>query len=172
MVILNQPFNLTKIERHQMLMHIHYAKSSLLDFKKSQGICTKEVTLEVLEPFVREAIEDAFNFEKGEILFESKAIIIEGNQYGTGKCAVLSCEDGETLFGYISSIFLYKRKDYLLCDLLVVNEFNTHFNCYLTEKSGYYEIVDLNKIYDYHPLGVYYIASKMLVPLHHHLKFS
>ena len=55
-------------ERHQMLMYIHYAKSSLLDFKESQGICTKEVTLEVLEPVVSEAIEDAFNFEEGEIL--------------------------------------------------------------------------------------------------------
>ena len=51
-----------------MLMYIHYAKSSVLDFKESQGICTKEVTIEGLEPFVREAIEDAFNFEKGEIL--------------------------------------------------------------------------------------------------------
>ena len=55
-------------ERHEMLMYIHYAKSSVLDFKESQGICTKEVTIEALEPFVREAIEDAFNFEKGEIL--------------------------------------------------------------------------------------------------------
>ena len=49
---------------------------------------------------------------------------------------------------------------------------NTHFNCYETEKSGYLEIFDLDKIYDYHPLGVYYAALKMLIPLHHHLKFS
>ena len=55
-------------ERHQMLMHIHYAKSTLLDFKDSLGICTMDVTLEVLEPFVREAVEDAFNFQEGEII--------------------------------------------------------------------------------------------------------
>ena len=83
---------------------------------------------------------------------------------------VLSCEDGKPLFEYVSSIFHYKRKD-LLCDLLVVSEFNTHFNCYETDKSRYPEIFDLDKIYDYHPLVVYYVASKMLVPLHHHLKF-
>ena len=62
-----------------MLMYIHYAKSSVLGFKESQGIFTKEVTLEVLEPFVRESNEDAFNFEEGEILCQSKAIIKEGN---------------------------------------------------------------------------------------------
>ena len=66
-------------ERHQMLMHIYYAKSSLLDFKESQGICTKEVTLEVLEHFVRGSIEDAFNFAEEEVLYQSKAIIKEGN---------------------------------------------------------------------------------------------
>ena len=43
-----------------MLIYIHYAESSLLE---SKDICTKKVTLEVLEPFVREAIEDTFNFE-------------------------------------------------------------------------------------------------------------
>ena len=155
-----------------MLMHIYYAKSSLLDFKESQGICTKEVTLEVLEHFVRGAIEDAFNFAEEEVLYQSKAIIKEGNWYGAGEYVIFSCEDDKTLFGYVSSIFHYKRKDYLLCDLLVVNEFNTHFNCYETEKSGYLEIFDLDKIYNYHPLGVYYVALKMLVPLHHILKFS
>ena len=55
-------------ERHQMLMYIHYVKSSLL-----------EVTLEVLEPFIHKAIEDAFKFEEGEILCQSKAIVREGN---------------------------------------------------------------------------------------------
>ena len=55
---------------------------------------------------------------------------------------------------------------------VIVNEFNTHFNCYETEKSGYLEIFDLDKIYDYHSLGVYYVAPKMSVPLHHHLRFS
>ena len=129
-----------------MLMYTHYAKSSLLDFKESQGICTKEVTLDVLEPFVREALEDAFNFEEGEILCQSKGIIKEGNRYGTGECVVLLCEEDEPLFGHLSSIFHYKRKDYLLCDLLVANEFNTHFNCYETEKSEYLEIIDLDKM--------------------------
>ena len=55
---------------------------------------------------------------------------------------------------------------------MVVSEFNTHFNCYETEKSGYPEIFDLDKVYDYHHLGVYYVASKMLVNLHYYLKFS
>ena len=102
---------------------------------------TKEVTLEVLERLVREAIESEFNFGEGEILCQSKAIIKEDNQYGRGECVVLSCEDDESLLGYVSSIFYYKRKDYLLCDLLVVNEFNTHFNCYETEKSGYLTLI-------------------------------
>ena len=124
-----------------------------------------------MKAFVREVIEDAFNSEEAEILCQSKAIIKEGNRYGTGECVVLLCEGDELLFRYVS-IFHYKRKDYLLCDLLVVNEFNTHFNCYKSGKTGYFEIFGFDKIYDYHPLGVYYVASKMLIPLHYHLKFS
>ena len=123
-----------------------------------------------MEPFVCEAIEDAFNFEEGEILCQSKAIIKESNRYGTGECIILSCEDGKPLFGYVSSIFHYKTKDYLFGDLLVDNTFNTHFSCSETAKSGYLEIFYLDKIY--YPLGIYYVPSKMLVPLHHHLKFS
>ena len=148
-------------ERHQMLMYIHFVKSSLL-----------EVTLEVLESLIHKAIEDAFKFEEGETLCQPKAIVREGNRYGTGECVVLSGEDDEPLFGYVSFIFHYKRKAYLLCDLLVVSEFNTHFNCYQTEKSGYLEIFDLDKVYDYRHLGVYYVASKMLINLRYYLTFS
>ena len=51
------------VERHRMLIYIHYAESSLLYFKESKEICIKEVTLEVLEPFVCEDTNDTFNFE-------------------------------------------------------------------------------------------------------------
>ena len=44
-------------------MYIHYTESPLLYFKESKEICTKEVTLEFLEPFVREDTNDTFNFE-------------------------------------------------------------------------------------------------------------
>ena len=93
-----------------------------------------------MKSFVHEVIEDAFNSEEGEILCQSKAITKEGKRYGTGECVALLCEGDELLFRYVST-FHYKRKDYLLCDLLVVNEFNTHFNSYETEKSGYLTLI-------------------------------
>ena len=65
-------FCLFTVNLYLYLMYIQYAKLCFLHFKECQGICTKEVILEVLEPFVREAIEDAFNSEEGGILFQSK----------------------------------------------------------------------------------------------------
>ena len=157
-------------KRHQMLMHLHHSKSTFLEFEVSKGIGTKKIVPEILEPHVREAIDRIILYEVNSFC-QSEALVRGGNRYGEDECIIIVYED-EPSFGLINSIFPIQRKDYLLCAPLLVNQFNTHFNSSEIEKSGYFEMIDFDSIYDYHPLGVYYVASKMLVPLHHHLRHS
>ena len=108
-----------------------------------------------------------------EVIFfcQSKAFVKGSNRYGEGECIIKAYEN-EPSFWLINSIFHIQRKDDLLCQLLLVNQFNTHFNSYETEKLEYFKLVDFGSIYDYHRLRVYYMAFKMPVPLHHYLSHS
>ena len=137
-------------------MYLRYSKNTFLQIEVSKGISTKEREPEILEPHVREAIDRIILYEVNSFC-QSKALVRGGNRYGEGECIIIAYED-EPLSGLINFIFHIHRKDYLLCELLLVNQFNTHFNSYETEKSGYFEIIDLDIIYDCHSLGVYYVS--------------
>ena len=74
----------------------------------------------------------------------------------------------ETILGFIESVWHYQNMEYLLCEVLIINQFDKHFNNYEVGKSGFFEMVNIENLFDYHPLSVYYVSSKVLVPLHHH----
>ena len=112
--------------RHQMRMYLNYSNSSILSFKESHGISTKEV-------------------------IENTLILEEAN------------------LGFIESVWHYQNKEYLLCEVLFINQFDEHFNSYEAEKIGFFEMVNIENLFAYHPLSVYYVSSKVLVPLHQHL---
>ena len=61
----------------------------------------------------------------------------------------------------------FKKEVYVLCDLLIILQFDTHFNSYVVTPSGALDLVDLNDLHDYHPLGMYEISAKKFVPLVH-----
>ena len=99
---------------------------------------------EILELHVQEAIDRIILYEVNSFC-QSKALVRGGNQYGEGESIIIAYED-EPSFGLISSIFYIPRKNYLLCELFLVNQLNTHFNSYETEKSGYFELIDFDSI--------------------------
>ena len=59
--------------------------------------------------------------------------------------------------------------EYLLCEILLINKFDENYNSYEVEKTGFFEMVNIENLFDYYPLSVYYVSSKALVPLHHQL---
>ena len=48
----------TMATRHQMRMYLNYSNSSILSFKESREVSTKEVPLETLDLHIREATEN------------------------------------------------------------------------------------------------------------------
>ena len=119
---------LSMAKRHQILMYLHHSKSTFLEFEVSKGIGTKEIVPEILEPHVREPIDRIILYEVNSFC-QSNALVREGNKYGEDEYIIIAYED-EPSFGLINSIFHIQRKDYLLCELPLVNQFNTHFNSY------------------------------------------
>ena len=75
----------------------------------------------------------------------------------------------EADLGFIESVWHYQNMEYLLCEVLFINQFDEHFNSYEAEKIGFFEMVNIENLFAYHPLSVYYVSSKVLVPLHQHL---
>ena len=154
--------------RHQMRVYLNYCNSSVLSFKESHRISTKEVPLEALDLHIREAIENTLILKEADLLCHSKAIVKNGQRYSTGDCVIIRYGNDEPIFGFIESAWQYQNMEYLLCEVLLINQFDEHFNSYEVEKTVFFEMVNIENLFDYHPLSVYYVSSKVLVPLHHH----
>ena len=43
------------------------------------------------------------------------------------------------------------------------------FNSYEVGKTGFFEMFNIESLFDYHPLSAYYVSSEVLVSLHYHL---
>ena len=154
--------------RHQMRMYLNYWSSSVLSFKESHGISTKEVPLEPLHLHIREAIKNTLILKEVDLLCHLKAIVKNEQRYSTGHCVIIRYGNDEPIFGFIESAWHYQNMEYLLCEVLLINQFDEHFNSYEVEKTGFFEMVNIENLFDYHSLSVYYVSSKVLVPLHHH----
>ena len=49
----------------------------------------------------------------------------------------------------------------------MILRFHTHFNSYEVTTSGVLDLVNLTNLFDYHPLGIYDVHGKKLLPLIH-----
>ena len=151
--------------RHQMRMYLNYSNSSILSFKESHGISTKEVPFEALDLHIREAIVNTLILKEADLLCHSKAIVKNGQRYSTGDCVIIRYGNGEPILCFIESLWHYQNMEYLLYEVLLINHFDEHFNSYEVEKTGFFEMVNTENLFDYHPLSVYYVSPKVLVPL-------
>ena len=52
-------------------------------------------------------------------------------------------------------VYYFKKEVYVLCDLLIILKFDTHFNSYEVTPSGVLDFVNINDLHDCHPLGIY-----------------
>ena len=112
--------------RHQMRMYLSYSNSSILSFKESHGILTKKVTLEALDLDIREAIENNLILKEVDLLCHSKGIAKDGQRYSTSDCVIIRYGNDEPILGFIESVWHYRNIEYLLCEVLLINQFDEH----------------------------------------------
>ena len=94
------------------------------------------------------------------IFSQSKAILFEGQRYNKHEVVVLDFVNDEPLFGLTKLVRYFKKEVYVLCDLLIILQFDGYLNSNEVASSGALDLVDLNDLNDYHPLGTYAISCK------------
>ena len=160
---------LTLAKRHQMSMYLNYIEQDLLKHKNPQGIMIKEMVVEALDQPVYNVLTERLDITSSDIFSQSKAVLFEGQRYNKDEVVVLDFVNDEPLFGLIKLVCYFKKEVYVLCDLLIILQFDTHLNSYEVTPSGVLDLVDLNDLHDYHPLGIYEISGKKFVPLAHRI---
>ena len=159
---------LTLAKRHQMSMYLNYIEQDLLKHKNPQGIMIKEMVVEALDQPVYNVLTERLDITSSDIFSQSKAVLFEGQRYNKDEVVVLDFVNDEPLFGLIKLVCYFKNEVYVLCDLLIILQCNTHLNSYeVVTPSGVLDLIDLNHLHGYHPLGMYEISAKKFVPLVH-----
>ena len=51
--------------------------------------------------------------------------------------------------------------------MIIIHQFDCHCNSYEVERSGLFEAIYINALYDYHPLSIYKNKNQFLLPLKH-----
>ena len=155
------------VKRHQMLMYLNYKKPNLLEHCDPQSKFLKEFLLESLETHIQEILNNYLNISSDELLPKSKGVQFEGQMYAENDVVVIEFASDEPLFGYIDSIWHYNGGVFLLCDMIIICQFDRHYNSYEVERSGLFEANNINALYDYHPLSIYKNKNQFLLPLKH-----
>ena len=154
------------MKRHQMLMCLclSYKKPYLSEHCDPQGKFLKELPLESLETHIQETLNFYLNISGDELLSKSKGVLFEGQMYADNDVVVIDFASAEPLFGYIDSIGHYNGDVFLLCDMIIIRQFDCHYNSYEVECSSLFEAININAFYDYHPLSIF---NRFLLPLKH-----
>ena len=160
---------LTLAKRHQMSMYLNYIEHNLLKYRNLQGII-KEMVVEALDQPVYNVLTERLDIRSCDIFSQSKAVLFEGQRYNKDEVVVLDFVNDEPLFGLIKLVCYFKKEVYVLCDLLIILQCDTHLNSYeVVTPSGVLDLIDLNHLHGYHPLGMYEISAKKFVPLVHNI---
>ena len=87
--------------------------------------------------------------------------------YAENDVAVIDFALDKPLFGYINSIWHYNGDVFLLCNLIILHQFECHYNNYKVERSGLFQAININALCDYHALRIYNNKNRFLLSHKH-----
>ena len=111
-------------------MYLNYIEEDLLKHKNPQGIMVKEMIVEALDQPVHSVLTERLDVTSSNISSQFKAVLFEGQRYNKDEVVALDFVNNEPLFGLIKLVCYFKKEVYVLCDLLIIFEFDTHLNSY------------------------------------------
>ena len=127
----------------------------------------KELSLQSLERHIQETLNNHLTVSGDELLSKSKEVLFQGQMYAENDLVVIDFASDEPLFGYIESIWRYNGDVFLLCDMIIIRQFDCHYNSYEVERSGLFEAININASYYYHPLSTYQNKNRFPLPVKH-----
>ena len=160
----------TMARRHQILMLLHYQEEQLLESKSPKGISCEEVPIEVFRLEIQSLLFNKFESADNELFVTAKSVIYNGQRYSTNEVTILGFAGDEYIFGLIERVLFHSNKVYIVTNLLHILKFDTHYHAYEVHPSDAYDLRCIDELYDYHPLGLYYVNNRKLVPLKHYVQ--
>ena len=145
-------------------MYLNYIEEDWLKHKNHYGIVTKEMVVEDLDQQASNVLMERLDITSSDIFSQSKAVLSEGQRYNKDEVVVLDFVNDEPLFALMKLVCYFKKEVYVLCDLLIILQFDGYLNSNEVASSGALDLVDLNDLNDYHPLGTYAISCKKFLP--------
>ena len=100
-----------------------------------------------------------------------KSVKVDGTTYCPDDIVIVDYKEGSYLFGSIKQAFFIYGKPYLLCEILKTLCFDVHYHAYEVRFTNLLRVVVVGDLFDYHVLGSYIVAGKLLVPLRHFVDF-
>ena len=127
----------------------------------------KELPLESLESYIQETLNNYLTVSGDELLSKSKEVLFQGQMYAENDLVVIDFASDEPLVGYNDSIWHYNDDVFLLCDMIIIRQFDCHYNSHEVERFGLFEAININALYYYHPLSIYQNKNRFPLPLKH-----
>ncbi len=154
-------------EHHQSRQALIHTSPLLLGEGRYTVTGVESVHIRLYERVVQSLVEPYL--QGFEIVPECKKVKVEGVQYSINSAVILGKTIDEYQFGVIRHIFIFDEKAYLCTELLDVMEYSTHYHAYKVAESGYMKLVQVPKLLDYHPLGLYKVGGSDYITLRYHI---
>ena len=164
--------NITKTlaKRHQFSMYLTYKNDLILEHPSPQAINASELPIVLLETNLRAKYEALFGTGISVITLAS-GVIFEGLRYAKNSVVVTGFQEDNLQFGKIENVIFRIKTPYLVYRKLRTLGFNVHFNAYEVMETEELDLVTVDNLYDYQPLGMYSVSAVdcYLVLLRHHI---
>ena len=158
-------------KQYQMSMVLSYTKVNLLEHKILKCITSQEKTLKEFNDVGQKVIRQHLVVEDNDLIIACEAVEFVGQRHSTGEAVIITYDCDNYVFGKIrSACFFFKSDVFVLCQVLNIIEFNTHFNSYYVEVTDQICVRRIFDFLDYHPLGIYKVNDSFFIPMRYYVR--
>lgn len=157
--------------RHQYHQALCHESESFLEYNSvSHMKNTQTVQVELLLQDVQALLHPLVGENK--CVCQCSSAHLNGMDYQSGCCVVVSFENDELKFAKVMSCFLIGGTLHLLCKEMKTQSFNRHSHCYVVQELQSYSLIKTQELLDYYPLPIYQLGEQNVVVLHHKVSYD
>ena len=157
----------TMAMRHQCYMYLFYRQKFFFDTEPTT-VGSQQFPVQLLSAKVKELVQPMLTEQHLTII---KHVKVNGTLYQVNDIVILGFENDSYVFGLVEQVFFIHGSPLLLCLQLHNLAFDQHYHAYEVEETDIYQLVEVSKLFDFHPLGRYLVSSKFFVPLRYFVDF-
>ena len=160
----------TMATQHQFYMYLTYQKRNVTDHECTTS-SSNELPVMLLHQNIQERIK--LNNPDVTIIHQALSTKYDGQIYSSGSCIVRGFHFDMPFIGKVESIIFVYDTPFLIVQKLKTMHFNSHYNSYEVRETSELDLIKIDDLKDYHPLGLYNVlvgnVKLSLVPMKYHI---